>query len=277
MDSDYRQWSMGYDPLYFALSVCPKCNFVGRPDEFESEQGDIKEDHPHQHWEETERLLKEYPISRRFISYAERIEMEGASEKDIGQAYLHASWGERLGSLKDRMKESVKLERKCQQNAVKYLFVALQKGALPPFAENIYLIGELHRRIGNFPEAIEYFDQATKQLEKEKYYILILEDAGPHYDVVEVKVRANSSIDKAEWQRVLKSIPCKMLGDLTFDKAQEWVNLLSDLKASVSIKEQTELPNDRKEVLSLIDKMKAFAIQDDSENKTADEKKKIFI
>ncbi len=176
MDSDYRQWSMGYDPLYFALSVCPKCNFVGRPDEFESEQGEIKEDHPHQPWEEMEKLLKEYPISKRFILYAERIEMEGATEKAIGEAYLHASWGERLGSPKDRMKESFSLERKCQQDAVKYLSLALQKGTLSPFAENAYLIGELHRRIGNFPEAIEYFDKATEELEKEKYYSLIRVD-----------------------------------------------------------------------------------------------------
>ena len=278
MDSDYRPWSMGYDPLYFALSICPKCNFVGRPDEFELEKGEIKEEHTHQHWEEMERLLTEHPISRRFISYAERIGTEGASDEKIGEAYLHGSWAERIGtSSKDRSVQSVSQERECQEKAVNHFSLALQKETLLPSAENLYLIGELYRRTGIFLKAIEYFDKATKELEKEKYYILILEDAGPQYDVVEVKVRANSSIDKTEWQRISRSIPCKLFGDLTFDKAQEWVNILSHFEATVSVKEQTELPNYRKEALSLINRMKVFSIQGDHGNKTAHTKTRTLM
>jgi tetratricopeptide (TPR) repeat protein len=278
MDSDFCPWSMGYHFLTFALSICPKCNFVGRPDEFELEEGEIKEDHPHQHWEETERLLKEHPISKRFILYAERIGLEGASEKDIGEAYLHASWAERIcTSTINRSVESINFERECQQNAVMYLSLALEKGVLSPSVENIYLIGELYRRIGNFPEAAKYFGKATKELEKKKYYMVILENPGPRRDVVEAKIRANSSISKEECLRVFNSAPCKLLGDLTLEESKRWENLLSRFKATVSIKEQTKLPNHRNEVLSLIDKMKTFASEGDSENKTADEKKKIFI
>ena len=278
MDSDYCPWSMGYNPLYFALSICPKCNFVGKPDEFELEEGEIKEDHPHQHWEETERLLKEHPISKRFILYAERIGREGASERDIGEAYLHASWAERINtSALNRSVESTNFERECQQNAVKDLSLALKKGLLSLSVENIYLIGELYRRIGNFPEAAEYFGKATEELKKEKYYKLILENPGPRRDVVEAKIRANSSISKEECLQIFNSAPCRLLGDLTLEEAKKWENLLSHFKATVSIKEQTELPNHRNEVLSLIGKMKTFASQGDSENKTADEKKKIFI
>ena len=278
MDSDYCPWSMGYNALDYALSICAKCWFVGRPDEFELEDDEIQEDQLQQHWEETERLRKEHPISKRFILYAERIGVEGASEENIGEAYLHASWAERISTSPiNRSVKSIALERECQQNAVRYFSLALAKGTLPFSVENLYLIGELYRRIGDFSAAVEYFDKAAKELEKKKYYILILEDAGLQHDVVEVKVRANSSITKAEWLRIFKNIPCKMLGDLTFEKVQEWVALLSQFGATLSIKEQAELPNDRDEVMELITKMKAFAIQGDGENKVADEKKTIFI
>jgi len=276
-DSDFCPWSMGYQPLDYALSVCPKCNFVGRPDEFYIEQGEFREDHPYQHWEETERPSKEYPMSKRFVSYAQRIEQEGASYLRVGEAFLHGSWAERKSaSPMNRSAESIALEGECQQNAAKYFELGLQKGTLPPSPENLYLIGELHRRIGDFSKASEYFDNATIALEN-KYYILILEDAGPQSDIVEAIVLADSSIEKAGWIRILNSIPCEILSYLTFEKVQERVTRLSALGATVSIKEQVEELNRRNEIMDLIRRMKEFAIQGDSDNKIADEKYSIYI
>jgi tetratricopeptide (TPR) repeat protein len=278
MDSDYCPWSIGYPPLDYALSICPQCKFIGRPDEFLLAEDKLVEDHPHQHWEETEKLRKEYPISKRFILYAERIKADRGADNEIADAYLRASWAERINSpSRGRSAESLALEKQCQQNAAEYFLSALQSGDSVSSVENLYLIGELHRRTTSFPAAIEYFDKAIREIEKERYHFLLLRNAGPQADVVEVKIRANSSIGKEECLRILKSVPCRVLGDLTFEKAREWKTRLNSVGAILSIEHQAELPRERQEFLNLIQIMRECAVHSDSENKTASSEYTIVI
>jgi tetratricopeptide (TPR) repeat protein len=246
--------------------MCPQCNFIGASGEFKVT---IKKPSK-QHWVQDEKLRREYPASKRFIRYAERLTAEGAALREIGDSYLRASWAERTCSVsRNRPPESVALERECQLKAVRLYLSALQQGALAPSAQHFYLVAELYRRTGNFKASIDYFDKAIADIENESYYKLFLEDAGPQADVVWIRVRAHSSVQRGEWRQMLNNLPAKMLGDLSLESAKEWETRLTSVGAVISIQDQSELPQYRQECLSFVREMREFAANEDSENKPA--------
>jgi tetratricopeptide (TPR) repeat protein len=209
-------------------------------------------------------LEKKYPASKRYIILAEKLEKEGISKEELGHWYLKASWAERMTEERERSLDSIAIEKEYLCRALKYFGEALEVGEMEAKPKNLYLIGELFRRIDNFAQAIQFFEKAKAKLREEKYFCLFLNDPGADGKAISKKIREMTPINRKQSFFLLDNVPSKILGGLTLADAEKKVNEISSLGAQTSIKEDDELPPDQKNLFNLINTMERFAEQKDS-------------
>jgi len=275
MYTDFYRENLGIQVVCYDLSICTKCLFVGTIEEFKEIQDNIKREEP---WEQLRELEEKYPPVKRYIMLAERLEKEGATKMEIGDCYLKASWAERMReTLKERafhssidlIKEcqSSGLEKECQSSALKYFGDALDIGEMKGSPENLYLMGELFRRIEDFTHATQFFNKAKLTLKEERYFCIFLDDTGPDRKAISKKIREVSPINRKESFFLMDNVPSKIRGNLTLKEAMKHISGFDSLGAKVSIKEDDEIPPNRKRLLNLFSAMERFAIQRDSTSK----------
>lgn len=150
-DTDGRLYFQDADPLPTFIHTCPACNFTASRGAFQVHLG-------------TEEILrvrafleslpKPQSASERYILMAQVMDKYRRDDPLFpGNAWLTASWCARQEGLRDR-------ERDCQQRAVRWFDEHLRL-RLAQHEERTYLtflVGELHRRLGEFNQAIEYFN-----------------------------------------------------------------------------------------------------------------------
>jgi tetratricopeptide (TPR) repeat protein len=265
MHTDFYQENGGSQIVHYDLSICPKCLFVGTEEEFKESEKKYSDHERKLSWEQLSELEKKYPPTRRYIMLAERLEKEGGSKKELGDCYLRASWAERLIEAEGkRSLESIELEKECQSKALKYFEDALKIKQIEESPEDIYLMGELSRRTGNFDQATHFFEKASLTIKGEKYYCVILEDAGPDKKLISKKIREVSSINRKKSFFLIDNVPSKILGILTLEEAEKKASEYHSLGAKVSVKEDDEIPKDRKWLLNLINAMQRFTLEKNS-------------
>jgi tetratricopeptide (TPR) repeat protein len=270
--TDLYQENIGTQAIHYMLTVCPSCQFVDYNDEFEvfKEYDFIgKEKEP---TKEIRALMKKYPPTRRFIMLAERLAKESAPKMDIADSYLKASWAERMANAdfwfpKRRKQESRELEKNCQEKAAEYFSQALMNEETEATTDLFYLIGELHRRTGNFRAAIEYFEKAKKALLAEELFNVVLDDIGPRRPEIIDEISKQKSISKAEADVRIDRLPYLILEVSEPREAEEKANIFEGLGAKISIQKVKELTPENEDFLILIEQMNLFAWKKDSSHK----------
>lgn len=146
------------------INTCPKCHFSGYIDDFKekiSEEDKIK--------------IKQYLTkfdkikiddAKQCLIAGEIKELQKKSNKEIAFCYVTGSY-----LLRENSKQ-IEFRKELQSKAKDYLISALDKNEYEDktvIANINYLIAEMERRIGNFEEAIKYYDLAINDQNKKDW------------------------------------------------------------------------------------------------------------
>ncbi|MFX1255877.1 MAG: DUF2225 domain-containing protein [Promethearchaeota archaeon] len=173
VETDFRAYASGMDPLPFYIHQCPKCHFSFMVGEFSVSD-----------------VLKDYVLSRKIFIGIEKTALIDCSTKyeifgrglainrssyeNIAWAYLRASWMAR--SEFDRPKE-----KRLQLLAIDYFERAIKERTLTKeedYEHVAFLIGELYRRTKSFNQAIEWFSQVNEPREQDAHRQKVLAEQG---------------------------------------------------------------------------------------------------
>jgi uncharacterized protein (DUF2225 family) len=162
-ESDFRPRAAGVDPLPFWIHTCPECLYTDC--EFDSAvTGDVKR---YVTGGEFRRGIPDSPKAFHKYELLARIEeFAGAGAREIAWSYLKAAWlaaeyaaseGPDSGDAEDVLV----LERKYRKAAIDKLESSLGDRFQDDeeYMTVFYLVGELHRRLGEFDTAITYFER----------------------------------------------------------------------------------------------------------------------
>ena len=157
--TDFRPNYWGFNPVEYFFHLCPECGFCASESFFkknnftEEFKSDIKALGPLKGYKH---LNYEY-LSKKLEKAAICIEImneHGIDEQDyyfLANAWIHSYW------WADKHSEIVRLGK----IVLNYFEKALDKGQIPQerYHDNVYLIAEIYRRIGEQEKALKYFDE----------------------------------------------------------------------------------------------------------------------
>ena len=158
---DFQRTGAVGDHYEELINTCPTCHFSGYVDDFKAEIN-----------EEEKIKIKEYLTSfdgvkigqaERFLIAAEIKDLQNKSKNEIAFCYLTGSYLLRWND------EKVELRKELQSKAKDNLISALENNEYEDKTEIAsinYLIAEMERRIGNFDEALKYYDLAINDPNK---------------------------------------------------------------------------------------------------------------
>jgi len=169
--TDLRPIAGGSDPLYMIIHTCPSCgytgyHYTGYHDAFKRKRLDpaLREHIREQitplikHFSVTPKLPYEFVAPERQYEFAAWIaQWKGDSLQSIGDLYLRAAWC--CNDSKDPRKE-----RFYRLKALEYFERAmeLKEISVSDTGGYTYLIGELHRRVGEIGAANVWFDRVVE-------------------------------------------------------------------------------------------------------------------
>jgi uncharacterized protein (DUF2225 family) len=169
-EPDFHKVYEGISPLLYAVTVCPECNYAARNDDFDKV---TLEYHP-----EIVQIAKAIKASGKSVKFpvTADISVDLAVKKHllaitfyrhwkpenplaIAGLYMHAVWMYRESGNTEKEKEYLPL-------ALEYYTKTFEKGIQIPEKIGevgiIYLIGELNRMLGKYPEAVNWFSRVVK-------------------------------------------------------------------------------------------------------------------
>lgn len=150
--SDFHRLTMGFAPLPLAMNTCPQCGYSGSADAF-AEPTAISDTFKQQIFEHLQSIVLSQPLTagRRYELFALQQELSGASAQEMADYYLRASWAAR--------DEGDPRESAYQRYAIGFFEQALASDDMNEADEGpiTYLIGELHRRLGETDDAHQWF------------------------------------------------------------------------------------------------------------------------
>ena len=178
--TDLRPIPSGADPMYMVIHTCPSCGYTGYDGAFKRKplntalKARIKEQITPLVKEfiltPKQQLLYEFPAPERQYEFAAWIaQWEGDSLQSIGDLYLRAAW-----CCKDS--KNPRRERLYRLKALEFYERAMELKEISASEIGVctYLIGELHRRVGEIGAAEIWFDrvaEATKGDPKRQWLV----------------------------------------------------------------------------------------------------------
>jgi len=270
--TDFYQENGGAQVIDYMITICPKCLFVDYTDNFEAIQEPYVQ--ADSMWEEMDKLKTKYTTTMQYSLLAERLEKENANPLDIADSYLKASWSERMLYSQDNLNEGEKrpadskdMERQCQQKAVEYFVKAICEDKNKGSAYLLYIIAELLRRTEDFTRAGEFFKKAQLAITEEKYFSVVLEDAGARKTDVAKEIRKLTSMEKKKSLELVDNVPAIIFKNLLLEAAEEKAAYFRTFGAKMVIKGEPGFPSHRIGFLRLIEKMNEFTEQNDGSPK----------
>ena len=165
-DTDLMNHYSGPDPNWYAVWVCPNCQLGAYADDFQAMQSvqvarvkpqleELKKADPRKYdftyYRDEELAKRSFELATAFYDG-----QRGGSEKVAG-LYHRMAWVERSRGNQEEEKKWLKQARDAYEKAFTSSDAA-KAGVLWA-----YLIGELDARIGDFPDAIKWFQVAAQQ------------------------------------------------------------------------------------------------------------------
>ncbi|MDK2919088.1 MAG: uncharacterized protein PWQ37_1821 [Candidatus Petromonas sp.] len=189
-DEDFCPYYKSQNPLFYSVFVCPHCGYAALEGDFsrigEREKEKIKETispkwRPRSY--DGERTIEDALEVYKLALLCSQV--IGASESTIGKICLRLAWLHRyLGDEKE--KDFIKF-------AVKAFHKAYTTERLDEDQNDmviiLYLLGELNRRVGNYKDAIKWFDKALREpsIKKKRH--------------IELKAREQWSFTREEYRK----------------------------------------------------------------------------
>jgi len=159
--SDFHRMTMGFSPLPLLMNTCPQCGYSGSDKAF-AEPEAMSSHFKQQIIEKLQPIVISQPLTagRRYELFALQEELRGASAYEMADYYLRASWAAR--------DEGDMNEPNYQRHAATFFQKALENSELNEADEGIvtYMIGELHRRLGDTDTATHWF---TRVIDRAKH------------------------------------------------------------------------------------------------------------
>ena len=146
------------------INSCPSCHYCGYVSDFDTTFNDTTKVH-------LLKIIEPYKSSKMDDILENEIAVElfkyfNRSNDDIANLYLVASY-----LIKTQTKQ-VDKRKELQRNGIAYLEKAIANKEYPSkstYATIQYLIGDLYRRVGDFDNAIKYFDLALANESKKEW------------------------------------------------------------------------------------------------------------
>ncbi len=166
--TDLRPIPSGADPMYMVIHTCPSCGYTGYDGAFKRKRlGTALKERIREQITPLlkdfsltlrQKLLYEFPAPERQYEFAAWIaQWERHSSQSIGELYLRAAW-----CCKDS--KNPRNERFYRLKALEHLERAMELKEISAneVSSYTYLIGELHRRVGEIGAANEWFDKVAE-------------------------------------------------------------------------------------------------------------------
>ena len=151
-DSEFRSRYLGMSPWPYFVHTCPHCHFTNNSHKANFSEPEKKN---------IQKYLKEYcrkhncsqlDLSQKYEILAHTQELRGLPPLKVADAYLKAAW------MADDEKNRIAAQRFRQQAIRRFARVLEGREVKEDLLPNLtYLVGELHRRTGNFTEALQWF------------------------------------------------------------------------------------------------------------------------
>ena len=189
MDTEFRSYAVGSDPIETALQTCSECGYTHY--DIEKVPRNIKE---------TKELVKNFiddlstdtktlPMYKRFELVGKILILDRAIPNKIAATFMRAAW-----TAEDA--EKFDLAKTYRKEAARFLaeWLPWRKKALRRKAEELFLLAEIYRRAGEFKLSEEIHDQ------------IVIEDLQPDLQLALIKIRellANGDKRKLMLEEVL--------------------------------------------------------------------------
>jgi len=151
-DAEFRPYARGLEPLPYFIHACPHCGFTDGDHRLklsDQEQAEIKKflaAYGQQH------SLSQLSPGEKYEIFARTQEIRRLPPLTIALQYRYAAW------MADDAGQAA-AARDCREQAIRLLSLALENQQVPAKEVPVvtYLVGELHRRLGDFPVALNWF------------------------------------------------------------------------------------------------------------------------
>ncbi len=162
---DFHAHFTGENPTHYGVICCPKCGYAKFENDFkqelDSKERAITQQTISSHWRTQnfcEERDAEIAINVHKIALA-NYKVHSAKQSILGKLYLRLAWFNRELELADESKRYIEMALNAFQSSYE-----LEKNEESPEKEIeiIYLMGELNRQLGNYKEAIRWFDMTIK-------------------------------------------------------------------------------------------------------------------
>ncbi|SHH60289.1 hypothetical protein SAMN02745135_01347 [Caloranaerobacter azorensis DSM 13643] len=160
-DTDFFTYYRGENPLKYSVFVCPECGYAALEDKFDkikSKDIEVIKQNVSDKWRKREFSLKR-SVDDAIVCYKLALycgQLLNFKNYDLGNITLRLAWMNRLNENSKEEERFLKLSAELFENAY-------YNEDIPstPFDELslAYLIGELHRRLGDREEALKWFSK----------------------------------------------------------------------------------------------------------------------
>ncbi len=173
MESDFHKVYENINPLFYAVTVCPECNYAARDEDFDKQELQyypevlnialaIKQSRKNVQFPCSRETNMEEAVKKHLLAIIFYKQFKPENPNTISGLYMHITWMYREAGLPEREKEYL-------QKALDYYIKTFERGSYVPEKIGepgiIYMIGELNRRLGNYPEAVKWFSRGVKHAE----------------------------------------------------------------------------------------------------------------
>lgn len=177
IDSDFKKNYEGINPILYAITTCPDCNYSARNEDFDKQELDyhpeiiklaaaIKEHHKNLVFPETKEITVKQAEQKHLLAITFYNKLKPPNLSTIAGLYMHLAWLYRDEKNYDKEKEYLKL-------ALEYYIKTYEKGNFIPETIGepgiIYIIGEINRMLNNFTDALQWFSRGIKHQDIKKY------------------------------------------------------------------------------------------------------------
>ncbi|HDQ26384.1 MAG TPA: DUF2225 domain-containing protein [bacterium] len=169
-EPDFHRVYEGPNPLFYAVTACPSCNYAARNEDFEKLAPEyhpeivklalaIRDAGKNLSFPQEQEMTLELAVKKHLLAISFYKHHKPENPNTVSGLYMHIAWMYREISNAEKEKEYLR-------HALEYYIKTYEKGAFIPEKIGVpgimYLIGELNRMLGNNAEAVKWFSQVVK-------------------------------------------------------------------------------------------------------------------
>ncbi len=178
VDSDFKKnYDCAVNPLLYAVTSCPFCNYSARNEEFDKQELDyhpeiiklaaaIKEAKKNIVFPQEKEVTTKQAEQKHLLAITFYNQYKPPNFNTISGLYMHLAW-----IFRDE--KNIEKEQEYLKKALENYILTFEKGNFIPETIGepgiMYLIGEINRKLGNLSESVQWFSKVVKHNEIKSY------------------------------------------------------------------------------------------------------------